>query len=676
MNRFFKSKFFLIGLGVRLAFLPFFGSHYLKELFIPFLDSAVLHPLTNPWSLMPPHHFPYGSVLFAILYVPRLLAHALLGDLALGHGLLGISLVKLPLLGLDIVLLFTLARIAKDRASHLMLFYWLNPIAIYITYVHGQLDLAVMTFCLMSLSFLTSRKTISSAIAMAAATLCKFHVVAIVPFILVYLWNRQFAAKARKEIVAWLVTWAGLSALGFLPLLLADHLLYASTSSPEAFRLFAAQINFGSGQIVYFGVMIVLAVLGRLCISTRISHHGMIFGSGAVFGTLLLVTNTMPGWYFWVLPFLSLLFTLYLNVPRSLYWSMNVLYLVYFGVLQSFPDFFGPLPNGVGFTLLQTALGGTLVTMWALVVRSEAILQGRAKPVMLGLAGDSGSGKDHLSGLLKDLFNARNTVVIEGDDYHKWERFHERWNDYTHLNPRANYLAEMAFHTAQLTKGIPILQSHYDHTSGLFTPPQETKPSKTVILQGLHTFYLRSMRRNLDLKIFLAPDKLVRLSWKLKRDVTERGYPQEKVLDSIAKRETDSKIHIASQMKFADWVIEWLPTEPITEEATLSGKQPKLALRFTVWNDAPVTELMAAIGEISGCKVEFDFLQEDIDRIVLNVYGNPSAAQVGSVAEKVFPNLRLITRGREAPTWREGPNGIIQLMTLALLSEKTVGQQA
>ena len=146
-----------MGLAARLACLPVFGSTYLTDLFVPFLDAAVLHPGSNPWSLSPPNFFPYGSVLFAILFTPRYLAHLLLGSAALGAGPLGLALVKAPLLLIDVGLLAILARFAPRRSRELLVFYWLNPIPFFITYLHGQLDLAGMAFLVLSLWLLIRR---------------------------------------------------------------------------------------------------------------------------------------------------------------------------------------------------------------------------------------------------------------------------------------------------------------------------------------------------------------------------------------------------------------------------------------------------------------------------------------------------------------------------------------
>ena len=40
----------------------------------------------------------------------------------------------------------------------------------------------------------------------------------------------------------------------------------------------------------------------------------------------------------------------------------------------------------------------------------------------------------------KNIFGKNFTQIIHGDDNHKWERGHEKWLEYTHLNPKANNL--------------------------------------------------------------------------------------------------------------------------------------------------------------------------------------------------------------------------------------------
>jgi uridine kinase len=609
-----RSPLFLLGLAARLACLPLFGSSYLTDLFVPFLDAAVLRPGANPWSLSPPHFFPYGSVLFALLFVPRYLAHLVVGSAALGV---------------------------------------------------GPLDVAAMAFLVLSLLLIIRHRTLGSGLAMAAATLCKFQVVLVVPLLLVYLWNRHFARPALRRIAAWTGVWAGASALGFLPVLLGGRLLYVTTGSPEAFRLFAARLDLGQGRVLYLGVAVVLMLIGRLCISTRISDEGLFFGAGVLLGSLLAVTDAAPGWFFWAFPFFSLFFATQDLAPRSLHWTLVCLYLVYFVVFPTLPAV-SSLFTGLTFTAMQACLCATLIGVWLLVLQREVPLRGRRKPLLIGVAGDSGSGKNTLSKVLEDLFNSRHTLIIEGDDYHRWERGHFKWQEYTQLHPRANDLEDLASHLLALRAGRSVFQPHYDHSTGSFSAPREMRPARTIIVQGLHTLYLRGMRDRFDLKVFLHPDEHVRLAWKVRRDVRERGHSLESVLESFRRRREDGQQHILPQRDLADWIIEMKLRTPVTDEEILAGCEPDLMADHILWNDAPIQPLVRVLGAVPECRVSTRPVEGQINRIAFRMEGTLSAERVREVAEKVFSSLRHVTRGRSEPVWQAGFAGLNQLVAIAL----------
>ncbi len=668
MRQLLKNRLFWWGVLIRLGLMPFFGSEYLKGMFIPFIDNAIVNLGQNPWALSPAHFFPYGSFLYLLLMIPKYLAFKIFGTLALGDTPLSLLFMKLPLLVADIFLLWIMMRISGERRRSLFFLYWFNPVTVFISYIHGQLDVVVMTLCILALIFLTYRNVLASAILMACATLCKFHVVILVPFILAYMWQQNFAKRALANMVIWLASWGGISLLGFLPLYRAGKFFYASTTSPEALRLFAANLNFGSGQVVYLGACLVLGVLGRLCISSRITDKGLIFGSGTLFGTLLLGTSAMPGWYFWVVPFFCLFFAVYFNVSKVLFWGFHFVYLLQFVLLPKLNFQAGALGPGIVFTLLQTTMAGILFAIWKLVLEQEAKLQGRARPLLLGIAGNSGAGKNHLSELFREIFSPGNTLVVEGDDYHKWERNHQKWQEYTHLNPRANHLSTMASHALQLARGTAVLQAHYDHSSGTFSEAKEIKPTKTLIVQGLHTLYLRGLRSKFDLKIFIEPHEMVRFAWKYQRDVKERGHSPEKVVESFVNRETDSLKHISPQKEFADWVIQYLPDREVSRHGIMSGETFNYLVRYTFWNDAPIGNLLKALQEKARCKITFEVSPNDINRTLVEIQGCPTEDEINDVAKMVFPNLRAITRAWIPPRWRSGWDGLHQLTALTLLS--------
>ena len=650
--------------------MPIFDSYYISDLFIPFLDAAVKNPGVNPWILTPPGNFPYGSVLFLLLYIPREIAYLFLGDMALGAGPLGLSLVKFPLLILEIILLLALIKRAPNRSRDCIVYFWLNPVPIFITYIHGQLDIASMVFCMLALFLLIEKRIVWSAVLMSCATLCKFHVVIIIPFLLVYLWNIDFKKQALQHIALWFCVWFFLSAFGFIPLVLSQKFLYASFSSPQALEVFGASLSLGHEKVIFIGFALFLFVLGRLCVSARITAQGLIFGCGILFGILTLITYPGPGWYFWPFPFLVLFCISYVHFHRALFWVFSFLYFFHFISFGYLHTHDMPLLSVISFTLVQTTLFAIIATLWVLVVRHEATIQRRMRPFIIGIAGDSGAGKNYASTVLSNIFGLKDSLIIAGDDYHKWERGDTKWQTYTHLSPKANRLEDMALDTKDLVFGKYVFYSHYDHTTGTFTEKREIKPARTIIFQGLHTFYLRHIREYFDLKIFLAPHEHVRMIWKIQRDVHERGYELEKVLENMTKRDHDSVTHIQPQKALADWVIEYLPTEEVSRSEVLAGRYPELAVRHTIRNDAHLDNLLKRLQQLEECCVEIDANVDDINRSVFIIHGSPSSQQIALVAADLFPNIRQITRAWEPPFWNDGLDGINQLIALALMQHR------
>ena len=669
MKGLWRSPAFLAGLALRLAFLPLFGSTFLRDLFIPFVDQGVLDPLSNPWAHLSPAHFPYGTALYVILWVPKTLAHLFAGELALGAGPIGLAAMKAPLLLLDLLLLQVLRRRAPDRDPELLAFYWLNPVLFYITYVHGQLDVASMALCVLSLDLLARRRTVASALAMAVAANCKFHVVLVVPLAMAFLWNREFAVPAARRIGTWLGVFAATAALGFLPQMLAGRIEYVSVGSPEALRLFAARIDLGQGQMLYLGVATVLLVLGRLCVSSRISEAGLFSGAAALFGTLVLAVNPMPGWYFWAFPLFALGFAERLTAPRLLFWAAVVAYLARFVVVDLLPPEFAEISAGVSLAVLQATVVGILATLWTLAVRFEAPIDRRTRPLLIGIAGDSGAGKTTLAGRLADLFDPESTTVVPGDDYHRWERSDPSWAGRTHVEPAANDLDGLAVDSFDLRTGRAVRHPRYDHASGRFTPPRELRPGRLVVIEGLHALYRRRMRTLLDLRVFLQPDENVRLAWKVRRDLAERGHGPDHVATTERARADGARRHIDPQRAFADWILEQRPAGELTPADAIAGRLPPLVARHVLWNDAPVDALAAALEACGECHATVSPVGNDIDRIELDVTDGLTAATAARIANVLFPDLRQITRGRRAPRFHDGHAGVAQLVALALLTE-------
>jgi len=173
---------------------------------------------------------------------------------------------------------------------------------------------------------------------------------------------------------------------------------------------------------------------------------------------------------------------------------------------------------------------------------------------IFGICGDSGSGKSTLAGMLKKFFS--NSFALECDRYHKWERGDEKWEEYTHLNPDANYITKMNEDIFNLKLGNSIYQVDYDHKTGTFTESQLIEPSENTIVCGLHSLYSKDDHLY-NLKIFIDTDEQLKTQWKIQRDVNERGHTLEKVLDQISKRKGDYEKYIHPQRDNSDLVVKF-----------------------------------------------------------------------------------------------------------------------
>lgn len=185
-------------------------------------------------------------------------------------------------------------------------------------------------------------------------------------------------------------------------------------------------------------------------------------------------------------------------------------------------------------------------------------MPGRAdRPIILGIVGDSATGKTTLtSGVAKILGEDRCTVICT-DDYHRYDRAQRKQMGISALDPRASYMDILEQHLRLLREGQPILKPRYDHTDGTFRPVEYLEPRNFVIAEGLLGYTTRGMRDCYDVKIFLDPEDALRIRWKLHRDTTRRGYSREEVLESLERRQEDSPVYIQPQRTFADIVIRF-----------------------------------------------------------------------------------------------------------------------
>lgn len=651
-RKLFWNPWFIIILIAKLLAGSWFASDYLAKGFIPFVDYFVTSGFANPYAYFLQQQqldaFPYPPVMLAILTLARLLFWPL-GQLLM---------LRLPLLAADVVLYIILCKWLQTKERTVLWLYWASPVLFFINYIHGQLDVLPTAALFISLIFLFNKKPTWAAVTLGIGIAIKTHLLVVVPFYLMYwLVNRHPWYRA----VTWSVL-AGLVAVAcMLPYLWADGFQAMVFGTSESGKAFLVHLPYLHDQLKLLLAPAALVILFLNFLPyKKLNKDAFLLILGLVFTVFILFVPPMPGWYYWSIPFFVYFFAKYQEIPKLSFWCLSIAYLLYIGL-----DAVGVTDSiviNLIFTVLITAVGMNAVWIYRMGVRSNLEYKVHDQPLVIGIGGDSGAGKNTLAQVLRDLFNPQQAMVMEGDDAHKWEREDNHWTEQTHLNPKSNKLYQELQHATDLARGHSVQRQSYDHQTGHFQNAQNIAPNKVMIYVGLHPFYLSKMRTMFDLKIYVEPDEALRRHWKLARDHTQRGRSKTDVLKQMAERQEDAEKYIKPQRTFADIVINLFPLEPLQDEVA-----PKLGLRIISDNSVHIDPLMELLATDHQLEVEH-WYDDDLQHQTLQCQGTITAKQVETVAYRLIPNLEELTDYR--PTWHDDYDGILQLIVLYFYSEQ------
>src|ERR1700761_3907268 len=102
------------------------------------------------------------------------------------------------------------------------------------------------------------------------------------------------------------------------------------------------------------------------------------------------------------------------------------------------------------------------------VTRSTTIRSATTRPVMVGIAGDSGAGKTTLVRGLVTLLGTEQATYVPTDGYHRDDRRQRAERGLTPLHPDANHVGVPERQLTHLRAGEAILNPAYDHRDGTF----------------------------------------------------------------------------------------------------------------------------------------------------------------------------------------------------------------
>ena len=202
------------------------------------------------------------------------------------------------------------------------------------------------------------------------------------------------------------------------------------------------------------------------------------------------------------------------------------------------------------------------------------------KPLIIGVAGGSGSGKTTVVEYLCNHFAPNNILRIEHDAYYrdlKHLLFEERITQ--NFDHPASLETELLIrHINALLEGYKVDIPLYDFANHV--RKKETisaNPTQVILIDGILIFSEPELLQLLDVKIFVDTDSDIRLLRRLKRDISERGRSVEGVMKQYEKFVRPMHLEFVEPSKrYADVIIPRGGKNKVAREMVISLIERKL----------------------------------------------------------------------------------------------------
>lgn len=155
------------------------------------------------------------------------------------------------------------------------------------------------------------------------------------------------------------------------------------------------------------------------------------------------------------------------------------------------------------------------------------------RPLFIGLAGGSGSGKTTIAEEVVDRLDGR-VALLHHDAYYR-NLPHLSFEERTRVNydhPSSLETELLVSHLESLRTGLAVEHPVYDFAQHLRS--EETiriEPAPVIVIEGILVLAEPELRSELDLKIFVDTDPDMRLARRLERDISERGRSVDSVIN-------------------------------------------------------------------------------------------------------------------------------------------------
>jgi phosphoribulokinase len=248
------------------------------------------------------------------------------------------------------------------------------------------------------------------------------------------------------------------------------------------------------------------------------------------------------------------------------------------------------------------------------------------KHPIIAITGSSGAGTTTVKKAFEEIFRRveLNPAVVEGDSFHRYNRkdmkaavmtAEEKGDNLSHFGADANLFGELANLFEEYADTGTGKRRYYLHNdeeaapykqeSGTFTDWADL-PSDTDLMfyEGLHGGVVDkkqdvNVAKHVDLLVGVVPS--VNLEWiqKIHRDVKERGYSEEAVVDTIMRRMPDYVNYIVPQFSHSHINFQRVPlvdtSNPFIARDIPTPDESMVVIRFNRYRDQDYPYLLSMI---------------------------------------------------------------------------------
>lgn len=180
-------------------------------------------------------------------------------------------------------------------------------------------------------------------------------------------------------------------------------------------------------------------------------------------------------------------------------------------------------------------------------------------PLIVGIAGGTGSGKTTVAHKLAAAMPPGRCITIEHDAYYR-DQGHLPADERSKINydhPSSLESSLLASHLGDLRAGRAVEIPIYEFSTHTRRPDtRRVTPAKVIIVEGILVFTEPSLREHMDIKIFVDTDSDIRLIRRIRRDLEQRGRSFQSVRDQYYATVRPMHIeHVEPSKRWADLIV-------------------------------------------------------------------------------------------------------------------------